>query len=678
MAAVQDTPASPLPLPGAAPPPGDGLVPGLDTLAEWRLGLQHGLDRLEHLLRQTDLLTAEAGRQCELLRQRLSGDRLVLAFVAEFSRGKSELINAIFFADAGRRLLPATPGRTTMCPVELSWDEAEPPALRLLPIASRLKVDSLEEWRQRRERWHTVPLDPADPAGLAQSLGEVTRVRRVPRDEARALGLWSQEQPQDNPPMGADGLVEVPAWRHAIINLPHPLLRNGLVVLDTPGLNAIGTEPELTLGLLPTANAVLFVLGADTGVTRSDLAVWNQHLGDPSLSRFVVLNKVDAMLDPLLDDAGREQAIAAQCAEVAAVLGVPRDRVFPVSARQALVARLGGDADALAASRLPLLEAALQQQLLPQRQRLLGAAVVSHLQSMEGQIARRVRDLRRGHAEQMLELRSLRGKSQGRVGMMLARVGHDTEEFNRCLSRLTAVRSVQQRLMAAALSRLDGSHVREAGQRLQRALAGGWFHLRAGSVFAQVCDTLDQQLSLSARGAAEAERMLEASFRQLNVEFGFTLEVALPPDLAPMREELRHIQRGYSRYFGLSGMTRMNAPGFSEQFQRMLVSKLRTVFEQAAGAVDAWGDLMLQQLDHQFKERRRAFHRRRDTLERIRQASGELEQRLAEVEQQDQRLLVRMEEAYRLITAVRETAQWAVSAPAGAPASEPGRLAVGS
>ena len=28
---------------------------------------------------------------------------LVLAFVAEFSRGKSELINAIFFADAGRR-----------------------------------------------------------------------------------------------------------------------------------------------------------------------------------------------------------------------------------------------------------------------------------------------------------------------------------------------------------------------------------------------------------------------------------------------------------------------------------------------------------------------------------------------------------------------------------------------
>jgi hypothetical protein len=38
------------------------------------------------------------------------------------------------------------------------------------------------------------------------------------------------------------------------------------------GLNAIGTEPELTLGLLPQAHATVFILGADTGVTKSDLS----------------------------------------------------------------------------------------------------------------------------------------------------------------------------------------------------------------------------------------------------------------------------------------------------------------------------------------------------------------------------------------------------------------------
>ena len=56
------------------------------------------------------------------------------------------------------------------------------------------------------------------------------------------------------------------------------------MILDTPGLNAIGTEPELTLNLLPNAHAVLFILAADAGVTKTDLEVWNQHLAgdDPA------------------------------------------------------------------------------------------------------------------------------------------------------------------------------------------------------------------------------------------------------------------------------------------------------------------------------------------------------------------------------------------------------------
>jgi hypothetical protein len=41
-------------------------------------------------------------------------------------------------------------------------------------------------------------------------------------------------------------------------------------VLDTLGLNALGTEPELTLSMIPNAYAVLFLLAMDTGVTKSD------------------------------------------------------------------------------------------------------------------------------------------------------------------------------------------------------------------------------------------------------------------------------------------------------------------------------------------------------------------------------------------------------------------------
>ena len=83
-------------------------------------------------------------------------DPLVLsvAFVAEFSRGKSELINAIFFAEYGNRMLPSSAGRTTMCPTELMYDPSLAPSLRLLPIETRADNLSTGDYRdQETEGW---------------------------------------------------------------------------------------------------------------------------------------------------------------------------------------------------------------------------------------------------------------------------------------------------------------------------------------------------------------------------------------------------------------------------------------------------------------------------------------------------------------------------------------------
>lgn len=633
------------------------MASGLDALADWRLALARELGDLETFLARSDLLTPAGAASCASLRQRLSTDKLVVAFVAEFSRGKSELINAIFFADAGRRILPATPGRTTMCPVELSWDDAELPTLDLLPIETRRQGQTLSEWYGQRDSWHRIPLDPHDADGLAAALQQVTQTRQVSVDDARALGLWSDAHPQDNPPMGADGRVDVPAWRHAIINYPHPLLQRGLVVVDTPGLNAIGTEPELTLGLLPSAHAALFVLGADTGVTRSDLDIWTDHLGGQGLSCFVVLNKMDTLADPLASVAEQQAAIERQCVTTAQTLGIRRDRVFPVSARQALAARLRGDEAGLEASRLPVLEAALNADLLPQRQRVLAKAVIGGVQSLLEAATLRLRDQRRQNAEQMLELRGLRGKSVSRVTHLLERVTADTAEFERCAARLTALRAVHARLQHKTLKALDADRIREAMTGLQDALDTGWLHLRARSAFTQVCESLQAQLDTAAGLNAEAGQMLQALFVQLNAEFGFSLTHTPPPEMTPFKEELRLIERSYSRYFGLAAAVRLNAPATSDQFQRMLVSKLRMVFEKACAEIEAWSQGVSTQIEGQFRERRRGFKRRRESLERIQHATGDLEARLTEVETQDQRLLELLDRGQQMAVQLRQRAE---------------------
>ncbi|MEO7244123.1 MAG: dynamin family protein [Rubrivivax sp.] len=617
------------------------LTSRLDTQAAWRASLDRAVAMLERFLAEHDLDEPADTTRLAALRQRLQAERLTVAFVAEFSRGKSELINAIFFADTGGRVLPATPGRTTMCPVELRHDAGEPPSLALLPIESRLGGASLTDLRGRPSAWQRVPLDPTQPAALAQALTAVTHTQRVSIDVAERLGFWHAEQPDDNPPVEDDGRVDVPAWRHALINYPHPLLERGLVVLDTPGLNAIGAEPELTLSLLPAAHATVFVLGADTGVTKSDLEIWREHLGGAARERFVVLNKIDALADPLLSAAAVHAQIERQCRGVATTLDLPLARVFPVSARTALAARIDGDAQRLQDSRLPALETALAAELLPRQAELLRQALEQTLRGVRDAGARRLSDQRRQNAEQMLELRGLRGKSNAKVRLMLQRVEAEAAEFERCTMRLAALRAVQARQLREGLARLSSEGLRAEVAALQSHPGAAGVSLAALASrkgFTQLFERLRRRLDAAEAQGAEIRQMLEASFGTLNAEYGFAFVVNAAPELDRYRDELTLIDHSYGRYIGLAQAWRLALPGFAEQFRRMLLAKLRVVFENAAGEIELWSKGAGEQIELQLRERRKAFQRRREALERIQLAAGELEQRIAEIEAREERL----------------------------------------
>ncbi len=609
-----------------------------DALSGWRAEVTRRLGELTRYLLAHELADDPINEALAALLHRLGSEKLVVAFVAEFSRGKSELINAIFFADAKRRVLPATPGRTTMCPVELAYDPEEPPTLWLLPIETRLEGLSLGELRQQPRAWEQITLDVGDSQALASALQNVTRTQWVTKDEARTLGFWDIERPDENPPLNEHGHVEVPQWRHALINYPHPLLRQGLVVLDTPGLNAIGAEPELTLSLLPTAHATVFILGADTGVTKSDMAIWRDHLDTHNLSRFVVLNKIDALVDPLASAGEVDRQIESQRQLTARTLDIDASRVFPLSARQALAARVAGDEQGLADSRLIELEQALSAQLLPQRQQVMQGVVTESVAHVEQHVARRLGDARRQLAEQMLELRGIRGKSSAKVRLMLQRVENETAEFEACTTRLQALRVVHTRMLKDALVGLSSDRLREEVTRMQNEMNATLLKLGAKKAFIALCARLRDLLASAQRRGDEMRDMLAASFGKLNAEFGFGLALQQGPQLERFSLELGLIERNYAQYLGLTQALRLSQPKFMEQFRRMLVSKLRVVFENASGEVELWSKGASAQIDSQLRERRRGFRRRREALERIQSAAGDLEQRLVEIDSQEERL----------------------------------------
>ncbi|MCI4440141.1 dynamin family protein [Tibeticola sp.] len=606
---------------------------GLGQHRQWRLKMRTRLQHLAAWLENQDLLEDGSRERLRLLEQQLNTDRITVAFVAEFSRGKSETINALFFAGQGRRIMPASAGRTTMCPTEIGYDPAVPPTLRLLPVETRSDPAALAQWRERPEAWVEVALDATDPERLAQALARVTETVAVSEAQARALGFLGDAD-QEALAVDRAGQVLIPRWRHAWVNLPHPLLEQGLVVLDTPGLNAIGAEPELTLSLLPQAHAVVFLLAADAGVTRSDLAIWQQSLGGrpaEAASRLVVLNKVDVLWDGISAPAVIAEQVEAQRRSVAEVLQLEPSRVLAISAQKGLLAKLTHNEALLHASGLPRLERMLADEVLGRRQEVLRASVRKGLDEVQQLVMRTVEQRQRELTEQYHELASLRGKNEAVIRQMRARIAQEEAEFKASAARIHALRSVHLKRQTEMLDLLSTSTLKREMAQLRAQLAQPGFKLHLGETFRATFDRLRSVLTQVQEQNLELQGMLSATFSQLNAEFGFSLQAAEAVDVSAVLRELDAIEQAHRQYLGLGQAIRLARAVFAEQLMRALAARVRAIFEALQTDIELWSKAATAQLDAQLKERRKAFQRRREAVERIENAAGGLEDRLREI-----------------------------------------------
>ena len=605
-----------------------------DQHGAWRREFALRLKLLAEWMKDHDLLDAAVEERLHRLETQVRSDKVMVAFVAEFSRGKSELINAIFFAGYGRRIMPASAGRTTMCPTELGYDADVPPCLRLLPIETRLQTQALMEWRAVPEKWTRVDLDVNDPAQLALALEKVAEVRHVTKQEATALGFWHDENIDDNPLVRPDGLIEVPKWRHALINIAHPLLKQGLVILDTPGLNAIGAEPELTVSLIPQAHAVVFILAADTGVTKSDLAIWREHLiteDDENISRLVVLNKIDTLWDALSSPEQVQAQIQRQRSNSAEILDLPIEQVIPVSAQKGLVAKVTRDDALLAASHLPDLEHALAEGIMGKRQRILRSAVATGIAELRTEAGRSIHIRRRDLAEQMDELRGLKGKNASVIKHMRKRIEQEQTEFDTSGAKIHAIRSVHLKLLREVFNLLGTPTLKDELAELTHTLKQPGIKFGVKKAYSLTFGRLRDALQKAQTISGEIHAMLMASFKQLNAEFGFSLQTPNAPELTRFENDLNLIERSHLQYLGVSNVLKLSQADFSERLVRALATRLRVVYESALGELEMWNKSAASQLDAQLRERRRNFGRRIEAIERIQSAASGLDERITEI-----------------------------------------------
>ena len=635
------------------------LVQHFAAYSQWRTQLAENLEAFRACLADQDLTDAQTDLRLTRLLDKLQEDRLHVAFVAEFSRGKSELINAIFFAGFGNRMLPSTAGRTTMCPTELLYDAERPPAIELLPIETRDTSTSIAEYRRISGAWTVVPLDTGSPDSMQEALRSVSAVQRVTPEIAKALGFTTgSDTPQT---IGDDGLVEIPRWRHAVINFPHPLLQQGLVILDTPGLNAIGTEPELTLSLLPEANAVLFILAADAGVTQSDLAIWQEHIALPGRrkrGRLVVLNKIDSMWDELKSPAAVDAEIAGQVDASARTLALPAEQIFPVSAQKALVAKINADVPLLDRSRLPALEHALSNVLIPAKQEIVfentDAEFADIYMRMRGLLESRLAGLR----EQLEELRELRGKNKGVVEYMMGKARVEKEDFESGLQRFYAVRSIYAQLTNKLFAHLALDALRTRTSTTRAKMDAATFSKTLSESMRAYFAEAREKLARADAEVVEILTMMEAVYKKFAVEHGLKLGTPTSFSLTRYRTDIDRLEQWCDTHLNsaLKLMTQEKTK-VTQKFFTEVASQVKRAFQRANRDTEIWLKAIMAPMETQVREHQIQLKRRLESIKRIHQATDTLEERIAELEQVEHELVAQVHALEQAGSAVQTALQ---------------------
>ncbi len=607
------------------------MVQDFKTYTAWRQAVVAALENYRKWVASAELTDAATDQRIARALARLADDKLSVAFVAEFSRGKSELINALYFADYGQRILPSAAGRTTMCPTELMYDAAFPPCLRLLPIETRATTLSTSDFRDDASAWTVLPLALDAGDEMSETFKQVSMTKFVSIAEAKRYGLYDETDPDIAATLDDDGQVEISLWRHAIINYPHPLLKQGLVILDTPGLNAIGTEPELTLNLIPSAHAVLFILAAETGVTKSDIEVWRTHIG-PGSGRIAVLNKIDAMWDELKSEKDNNSEIERQQASVAHMLALEPRQVFPVSAQKALVGKINQDMALLEKSRIGALEAALFNEMIPAKQDIIQKQLADDLNALvatqQGMLAARVRDI----VEQLQELKSLRGKNKSVISHMMKRVEVEKKEFDASLFKLQGTRSVFAKLSTELYTTLGMELIQQEIGKVRDAMEDARF---ATGMRGPVKDFFDQartNLELSAGKIAEISDMMETMYKRFAAEHGLTLAVPMAFSIEKYRRELDKIEDVYAKQFGTTTLLMTSRSTIMERFFDSIASRVRRTFRAANADVEAWLKVIMSPLEAQIRQHKDQLKHRLASIQRIHEASDSLETKISSFE----------------------------------------------
>jgi hypothetical protein len=582
--------------------------------SEWRENLIATINEYVDWIGQSDSIDAIQELRLYDIKEILKKDQLVMAFLAEFSRGKTETINALFFSDFNQRLLPSAPGRTTMCPTEIFWDAREEACIKLLPIETRQTDDSLTYLKTTQDIWHKVRLDITSPDAMKEALRALIQKREVDLETAKSLGFWNENDPSMRRLLAEKGAVEIPVWRHALINYPHPLLKNGLVVIDTPGLNTMGAEPELTLSIIPNAHAVLFLTATDTGITKSDMQIWSEYVQKRAAHKLVVLNKIDILWDGLESEAEVDELIHKQIQNTARELGLDARNIFAMSAQKALVAKIRKDEALLKRSGIGLLEDALANQLIESKHEILGRAVVTECSNMI-RSSRKVAQMRiNQNKSQLAELKEIQNQNRDTSKAILANVVAERKRYEASVLTFNQGSEKIKRLSEKLLRHLSLGYLDTTLEQTKQDMGDSWTTVglnRSMRALTKLANNLAEEIKIE--GGA-IKKHADDLYHLFWSKHSFEKTAAIELNMDNFINNMQSLEK-ITNDFCTDPVNMLTEKRFLiRRFYLGLGAQIQAAFEQAHADCTLWLNVVIGELKTQITAHKKSLDKRAESL----------------------------------------------------------------
>ena len=595
----------------------------------WREDLTQSVHAYHDWLEANGHLDVQQSIRFYDLLENLNKGRLMLAFLAEFSRGKSELINALFFADFKERLLPSDVGRTTMCPTEIFHDPKEEPYLKLLSVETRYRDESISQLKNVPVEWSKVRLNTNSAADMKKALRALADTKKVYALEARMLGLAPMVNEKGELP-GEEELVEVPAWRYAMLNYPHPLLTNGISILDTPGLNALGMEPELTVSTIPNAHAVLFLLSIDTGVTKSDLEIWDRYVKPGLPQKIAVLNKIDLMWDELKTPAEIDKAVVRMVETTSQHLHLPRERIFPISAQKGLLGKIREDAGLIKRSGIDVLERYLADEVVPMKRQILCKAVVNEIGGMMMSSRASVGKKQQANQSEVAELNGLVGKSREVVTKLWAKITAEKNAYNAALAEYKVNHAAFSAKKTALMDKLNSAKLDAALAKSSQAIEDSWTTIGLQRGMNSLVKDMSEDFEAVFAASEDIKKLMQGVYNTFIEKFGFQ-KMKLPSlDLDPHRTKLQLLVHQTEAFVKDPVNVVVKEKHFVvKNFYATLVKEARGNFGNAKTQAERWIQAVVLPLEVQIKDHKAQLQSRLDNLAKINEKTTSINEQMA-------------------------------------------------